>query len=169
MFDFLKKSTCEGSNNTRKPWIILLGATLGILLLLFSGKSSTKKSTSDTTLPVTQQQEISEYQTYLENRIVSICESVEGVGKVSAIVTLSGGFEAVYATEVTASGEDYVILGSGSNASGLLLLQKTPEIVGIGIVCSGAESIAVRTELISLVSASFHLPTNRIYVTEAKK
>ena len=106
---------------------------------------------------------------YLENRIVSICESVEGVEKVSAIVTLSGGFEAVYATEVTASGEDYVILGSGSNASGLLLLQKTPEIVGIGIVCSGAESIAVRTELISLVSASFHLPTNRIYVTEAKK
>lgn len=167
MFEFLKKST-TGGNGLRKPWIILLGAVMGVLLLLLGGKSNPQKNEAAIT-PKTQQNEIVEYQEYLENRVVSICESVAGVGRVHAVVTLSGGFEAVYATEPQGENESYVILGSGSAASGLLLVQKAPQVVGIGIVCSGAESSSVRGELISLVSASFHVPTNRIYVTQAKK
>lgn len=169
MFSFLKKSAADGSSAGSKPWIILLGAVLGVALLLYGGKSSLSQSAPDTASSQTRQTEIAEYQAYLEKRVKSLCESVDGVGSVSAIVTLSGGFEAVYATENAGNGEDYVILGNGKEASGLLLLQKTPQIVGIGVVCIGADTVAVRTELISLLSASFHVPTNRIYITQAKK
>ena len=168
MFDFFKKSAAPKEGSAYKPWIILLGGALGVLLLLFGGKAQAPKST-DTTTPATRQEEIAQYQNYLEERVVEICGSVNGVGKVSAIVTLSGGFESVYATELKGEDEDYVILGSGSTASGLLLQERVPQIVGIGVVCDGADSLAVRNELISLLSASFQVPSHRIYVTEAKK
>ncbi len=171
MFDFLKKNASESGDNPRRIRIVLLGATLGVLLLLFGGRGALSTNTSATSDEVmaTEQRQITEYQEYLEKRVISTCESVAGVSRVTAIVTLSGSFEAVYATEATANGEDYVVLGSGSSASGLLLVQKAPQIVGIGIVCEGAESMAVRNELISLISAGFHVSTNRIYVTQAKK
>ena len=41
------------------------------------------------------------------------------------------------------------------------------EIAGIGIVCSGGANDNVRRELISLLSATFHISSNRIYITEA--
>ena len=116
MFDLLKKSNGEREGSTRKPWIVLLGAVLGILLLLFgSGVGKAQSNTNTPQIPATQQNEMTDYQQYLEERVVSICSSVAGVGKVSAIVTLAGGFEAVYATELQKECEDYVILGNGSN------------------------------------------------------
>lgn len=170
MLGFLKRSTSGETSGASKPWIILLGGALGIVLLLFGGKISTQKSTdsprSDTP---TRQEEIAQYQSYLETRVEELCSEVNGVGHVKAIVTLSGGFESVYATELQGDGEDYVILGSGSAASGLLLQERTPQIVGIGVVCDGADNVDVRGELIALISASFHIPTNRIYIAQAKK
>ena len=62
MFEFLKKST-TGGNGLRKPWIILLGAVMGVLLLLLGGKSNPQKNEVATT-PKTQQNEIVEYQEY---------------------------------------------------------------------------------------------------------
>ena len=170
MFAFWKKSTDGAGEKSRKPWLVLLGAALGVLLLLFgSGSSLTGTGGKTAEASESKKNEIVEYQAHLEERVEELCESVAGVGNVSAVVTLAGGFELVYATELHGEDEDYVILGSGSAASGLLLQQKAPQIVGIGIVCSGAQSDAVRNELILLVSASFDLPTNRIYVAQAKK
>ena len=169
MLDFLKRFHTK-DDGTRKPWIVLLGAALGVLLLLFGGSTHLFEGTEESRTPsLTQQEELSSYQSYLEERVEEICESVVGVGNVSAIVTLAGGFESVYATEMHGEDEDYVILGSGSTASGLLLWQKAPQIVGIGIVCNGAQSESVHNELILLVSASFGVPTNRIYVAQSKK
>ena len=63
-------------------------------------------------------------------------------------------------------GEEYVILGSGSSASPIYLSRTAPEIAGIGIVCSGGANDNVKRELISLLSATFHISSNRIYITE---
>ena len=169
MLDFFKRIHNK-DDGTRKPWIVLLGAALGVLLLVFGSNTHLLGSTEESNAPsLTRQEELSSYQAYLEERVASICESVAGVGGVRAVVTLAGGFESVYATELHGEDEDYVILGSGSTASGLLLEQRAPQIVGIGIVCSNAEGEAVRNELILLISASFGVPTNRIYVAQAKK
>ena len=107
------------------------------------------------------------YQDYLEKRIKTLCESVSGVRNVTVVVTLSGSFESVYATEWPDGNEEYVILGSGSSASPIYLSRSAPEIAGIGIVCSGGANDNVRRELISLLSATFHISSNRIYITEA--
>ncbi len=73
----------------------------------------------------------------------------------------------MYATDVKEGKENYVILGNGSNASALYLTRSAPQIAGIGVVCQGGGNISIRQELLSLLSATFDVNSNRIYITEA--
>lgn len=166
MFDFLKKGAMK--ENGRLRLYLLLGCgLLGILLIVF-GSSGKKVEQSNTEKPYsTAEDELIIYQDYLEQRIKTLCESVSGVRNVTVVVTLSGTFESVYATEWPDGNEEYVILGSGSSASPIYLSRSAPEIAGIGIVCSGGANDNVRRELISLLSATFHISSNRIYIAEA--
>ncbi len=167
MFSFWKNDA-EGGRGGRF-WILLLMGVIGVGLLLFGGAWEKKGSASTTVETTNTEEELREYQAYLEQRVKTICESVNGVSNVTVIVTLSGGFESVYATEWNGEGEAYVIVGSGANAEALLLSRATPSIEGIGVVCRGGGNDARRRELISLISAGFNLASNRIYVTEAQK
>ena len=166
MFDFLKKGSAK--ENGRLRLYLLLGCgVLGILLILFGSGTKTAEKTSTETPYSTSTDELVIYQDYLEKRIKTLCESVSGVRNVTVVVTLSGSFESVYATEWPDGQEEYVILGSGSSASPIYLSRSAPEIAGIGIVCSGGSNDNVRCELISLLSATFHISSNRIYIAEA--
>ena len=166
MFDFLKKGSLKENGKLRLYLLLGCGA-LGILLILFGSSTKTAEKTSTETPYSTSTDELVIYQDYLEKRIKTLCESVSGVRNVTVVVTLSGSFESVYATEWPDGNEEYVILGSGSSASPIYLSRSAPEIAGIGIVCSGGANDNVRRELISLLSATFHISSNRIYITEA--
>ena len=166
MFDFLKKGSLK--ENGRLRLYLLLGCgVLGILLILFGSSTKTAEKTSTETPYSTSTDELVIYQDYLEKRIKTLCESVSGVRNVTVVVTLSGSFESVYATEWPDGNEEYVSLGSGSSASPIYLSRSAPEIAGIGIVCSGGANDSIRSELISLLSATFHISSNRIYIAEA--
>ena len=169
---FSTKEGDEASRQGKTPLLLLLGvALLGVFLILFGGqigKSEKKEASADTPSAVGAQEELEAYQAYIEDRVKSLCESVKGVENVTVAVTLSGGFEEIYAKEISAEKESYVILGSGSNASALYLSRKAPEITGIGVVCRGGGNDNVRQELLSLLSAAFKVPANRIYITESK-
>ena len=166
MFDFLKKGSSTEKGKLRL-YLLLGCGVLGILLILL-GSGGKKVETSANEAPYsTATDELVIYQDYLEARIKKLCESVSGVKKVTVVVTLSGSFESVYATEWPDGNEEYVILGSGSSASPIYLSRSAPEIAGIGIVCSGGANDHIRRELIALLSATFHISSNRIYITEA--
>ena len=166
------KTDTQASEQKGKLRLILViaSALIGILLILFGGDfgSSEKEKEENNSKTLTSQEELEVYQTYLEARVKTLCESVKGVEHVTVAVTLSGNFEEVYATEQINGNEEYVIVGSGSNASALYLSRIAPEIAGIGVVCYGGGNTDIRQELLSLLSATFHVPANRIYITEAK-
>ena len=167
MFDFLKQdANGEERGGKLRLWLIVLGAAVGVALILWGGAREDETPAQEATLYSPADDELVLYQGYLEERVKAICESVEGVSNVTAIVTLRGGFSSVYATEYPNGNEEYVILGSGSNATALFLSRSAPEIAGIGIVCRGGSGSAVQKELTALISAAFHLPSNRIYITE---
>ena len=157
------------SNGRLRFLLILLGAAVGIFLLLFGDRlfQSTSKE-ADEPQPLTSQEELEAYQAYLEGRVKALCESVRGVDCVTVTVTLSGNFEDVYATETVDGNEEYVIVGSGSNARALYLTRLAPEIAGIGVVCRGGGGSDIQRELSALLSATFRVPTNRIYIAPAK-
>ncbi len=167
LFEFGK----DLSKGKWKLWLVILGAALGILLLLF-GTSNQKSEASDPkpqqTLYEPTKDEMLIYQGYLEERIKDLCQSVEGVGNATVIVMLDGGFEEVYATEGSEEKWDYVIVGSGSSAHALFLSRNAPRIAGVGVVCQGGGSASVQEELTSLLSATLHLSSNRIHISEAR-
>ena len=160
MLSFIKKSF----PTKNKLWLIVGCAVLGILLILLGNSvpQSTTKSHTDNSFD---REELLRYQEYLEERITGLCQSVAGVGSVTVIVTLEGGFEDVYATQWESGNEVYVILGSGSSASALQISRTMPQIAGVGIVCDGGSNAAVRQELTDLLAATLHLATHRIHVT----
>lgn len=150
-------------------WILAGGLVAGVLLLVFGGMSTGKSKEGKEQLPAVNDGEILSYQSMLEEKVTALVEQVAGAGKASAAVTLSGGFEYVYAQNMTDKGGNvsstYILVGSGSSESAVYLRVKTPTIAGIGIVCDGGGDAAVRREIVELLSAAFGLGSNRIYVT----
>lgn len=161
--------TGDGERSGRLRILIIVGcALLGIFLLLYGGgafHAEESKKAEAATYSVTED-ELIRYQEHLETRIRVLCESVAGVGDVRVYVSLESGYQSVYATEETESGEEYVILGSGSSATALLLGRESPKISGIGIVCSGGGNATVKQELTSLLCATFRIPSNRVYIAD---
>ena len=145
----------------------ILGAAAGLLRLLwgsFGGGVSEAASLSETA-------EIEAYCTYLEAQAVKLCESVKGVSNVTVTLTLDGGFEQVYATDRTVSGNaqsyEHVKLGSGSGAQLCAVSVSAPRVAGIGVTCRGGGNERVRAELTELLCAAFGVGANKIYITEA--
>ena len=148
----------------------MVAAALGVVLLLFGTNFEKKDAqTTSSTVYDPKEDELILYQAHLEERVKTLCESVAGVGKVTAIVTLGGGFESVYAVEEHDGYEQYVILGSGANAEALFLTRNAPPIIGIGIVCEAGGDLLIQKELTELISAAFDVSSNRIHVSAAKK
>jgi stage III sporulation protein AG len=150
--------------------VALAGILLGALLLFFGNRAGRDTSNpAPTAPPETSVPSAETYRAELESRVRSLCSRVVGVGEVEVMITLSGGFEYVYATDTRAAAggttTTYVTVGSGSGESLVYITQKPPEIVGIGVVCGGGMDPTVRQEITALLSAALGVGSNKIYVT----
>ena len=96
---------------------------------------------------------------------------MSGVKRCTVMISVKGGYKSYYASNqrVTQNGEtrdtqkEYVTVGGGDSA--LLTEQRMPEVLGVAVVCPG---INAETEyrVMSLVSALFDVPTNRISISK---
>jgi stage III sporulation protein AG len=172
-----EKSSKEGTTaNRRQRWWLVLCAVAGVALMLIGNKDWSFLHGSDKTADVEEQDPLTAYTALIEQRIASLCESVCGVDQVTVVVTLEGDFTYIYATDSESSERDgvieqhtaYVTVGSGANETTVLLTRQYPRVSGIGIVCRGGGDATVRRELLSLLSAAYGVPTNQIYIAEAK-
>ena len=111
----------------------------GILMLTFSSSFFSQKSEAkDVT-------ELAEYKKNLEEELVQICSSVRGVGKCRVMVTFERGEENVYKGSV-------------------LIESRPPKVMGVTVVCKGADSDAVRSEITDMMMALFDIGANRVSV-----
>jgi len=143
---------------------LLIILIAGIVLILVGSRMS--KNGTEKQPEAAEAVSISEYEKLLEAKIKNLCEQVEGVSGVTVALSLEGGYEYVYATD---GSDDYVLVGSGNDESGMFLAQKAPKISGIGIVCNGGGDPRIQKELLSLISAACGVGTNKIFITEAQK
>lgn len=148
-----------------------IAAIIGIGLLLIGNIVGKKNENNDAnnTANDPSYMDAEAFATSVEEKIITICREVDGVGQVRAAVTLGGGYRAIYAANSQSSANSHrnetVLTGNGSNEKALLIGYLNPEIVGIGVVCSGGNDPVIRQNIISLVSAAFNVSTNRIFVT----
>ena len=124
------------NKNLRKALIMIL---LGIILIFVS--SSFEKKEKDSQDGIT----LDEYKLRLENEIASICSDVFGVGKCRVFITLERGEQNVY---------------KGSS----VIETKPPKVLGVTVVCRGADSDYVRAELTDMLTALFDVGSNRVAI-----
>ena len=158
-----KKSIFKRLKGIKNIEIVIALILAAIVLLVFFGsfgQSSAKDNQSEYSF--------SEYVNTLQNKIETTISNIDGVGKVSIVISFAGGIEQEYAytTETvtqgsTVTGKNTLTLVSGKP---VLLKEKMPEIQGIIIVADGAGDTSVRLEIIRAVQALLKVPNGKIEV-----
>ena len=159
------------NNKYLKIISILLCGALGVFLIVGGDIFGGEKKELESAETVQSTPDADAYARDVEEKIVRLCSGLRGVSNVSAIVTLSGGYNAVYAqnSQSSAGGfrNEFVMFGT-SQKQPLLIGYTSPVIAGVGIICVGGGDEYIKREIISLVSSAFGISTNKIYVAEGQ-
>lgn len=150
----------------KKPLLPVLGALLGILLIVFGGvlPNTVRRENREEAY-----EEVNFYTDMLEKKIESLCTSIAGVTEAKVLLTLDCGTESVYAeNEQQSAGDsyrtDYLLVNDGEGEGALLVMEIYPKIRGVAVVCTGGNEGTVRQTVIELLSAALGIPTNRVKV-----
>ena len=163
----MTKNTIIPITQKKKTLLLALLALLGIVLMLFSKCGESDEGEQAQSEPSALDPAL--YAEQIEEKVEALCNKIDGVSSAHAVVTLKGGYRAIYATDAqygsSVNKSETVLIGSGSSEKALLIGYENPEIAGIGIVCSGGDDAYVRAEIISMISAAFDLGSNKIFVS----
>lgn len=162
----MRKNTINSIFGKRVTVIAFICALAGVLLVFMSNCSAKDEDGRENGIETLDPEA---YAREVEERVEELCNKIDGVSSTYAVVTLEGGYKAIYATDTQAGGssakKQTVTLGSGSGERALLLGYENPKIAGIGIVCSGGDDPICRQNIISVVGSAFDVSTNKIFVT----
>ena len=152
---------------------LYLAAAFGLVLIGISNLLiPSEKETAIKDIPLT----ISQYCESEEERLENILSYIEGVGKVSVMLTVDGTEEYIYVREEKESilqdndskssetENKYILVQNNGNKEALVKKVINPEISGVVVVCEGGETSSVREKVYNAVSVSLGIPSNRIYV-----
>ena len=153
----------------KKYKYVLLTALLGVLLLLLP--QNEKAADSGSAAPSAAENFDREA---LQNEMEDILSSLDGVGKLSLMLTVEGGGAYELAQDETASlkargeevDEETVVLGSGTSAEVVVTHSRYPRFVGALIVCEGGDRADVQLKVTQAVSALTGLSSERISVVK---
>ena len=159
----------------KKRALAVLLCAAAVVLLILSGRIEKKPAVQTQTEP-----DAAEYTQTLETRLASLIAAMDGAGKTKVLVTLKSGMETVYARDDkleneksadsvrTESEQAYVLLGSGSDETGLELKTVAPQIQGVAVVCEGAELPQVRQRITETVTAALGIGAAHVSVVKMK-
>lgn len=163
----------EYISDNKKNLFLLIGVII-IFIFLVIGNSSEKTesgSVETTTQPAVLS--INEIQKETETELEELIRNVVHTDNVKVMVTLGSSGEYVYAEnsrnenngEKTLQDNEIVIYESEKgNDEGLIVSVKSPEILGVAVVCDGGNSSVVRAEITELVTSLFGIGADRVYV-----
>ena len=161
----MSKNTILSFLRSKKIYLLAALIFVGIIIIVVGKR---EPQISEDVKSSIEELDPSQYSEMLESRIEELCNRVDGVSGAYAVVTLKGGYQAIYAIDSqsgnTSSKNQTVVIGSGSGERAILEGYSYPEIAGIGIVCRGGDSYDVKNKIVSLVSSAFDISANKIFV-----
>ena len=143
-------------------WILLGGALLGVVLLLFGSLSAETEVSEEPDALSGREVELAEYEQRLEAELEALIESVSGVGDAHVMITFECGYTVRYAKDREG---DAATVGSGSSEEALFSCVVPPTVSGVGVVCRGGSNPQVREVLSELICAAIGISSNRVYIT----
>ena len=130
---------------------------------------------------------LQEYKYQLEEETEEFLREIDGVGNVKVMISLESGEETIYAqkekttadnTSASVSKEtqtrknsyenEYVIVGKSGQEEALVEKTMQPVIMGVAVVCSGADDIMVVSAVTNSLSVVLNIPTHKICVTKMR-
>ena len=161
----MSKNTILSFLRSKKIYLLAALIFVGIIIIVVGKR---EPQISEDVKSSIEELDPSQYSEMLEARIEELCNRVDGVSGAYGVVTLKGGYQAIYAIDSqsgnTSSKNQTVVIGSGSGERAILEGYSYPEIAGIGIVCRGGDSYDVKNKIVSLVSSAFDISANKIFV-----
>jgi hypothetical protein len=143
-------------------WLLVGGALLGVLLLLFGGAHADEGERQEADTVHGRVAELSLYEAQLEKEIKVLCEAVSGVGDTDVMVTFDGGYSVCY---VERGEEGLATVGAGSSERAVFRRVSPPAVRGVGIVCRGGSRPDVQARLVELVSTALGISSSCVYIT----
>lgn len=157
-----------GGDKRLLNWIVIAGISGMVLIALSEWLPDPQ------TEAVTKQEEpaastVSDYEADLEQRLEALICQVDGAGAARVMVTLSTSEYIVYATdsETHADGssrQEHLLLDEKAEEPALVETTRTPEIQGVAVLCTGAESPDVQAKVTQIVQVLTGIGANRITV-----
>ncbi len=168
IIDYIKKVNLDKKTLT----IVAIGFIVIIILFVSEIDFSTEESAEVT--PISDE----EYCVYLESKIKTFIEKIDGAGKTEVIITLSETTEYIYATDDkdvrknnsnsddATIEKDYVIIESNNNDVGLLIKTIEPKIRGVAVSCEGGDNVKVQEQIYSTIEALLNINTSNISINK---
>ncbi len=155
--------------------VICIGIMGALMLMLLGSYSDTDDinktgNVEETTKSVVSS--IDEIEKKLESKLTEIISEIEGVGEVSVIVTVASSDSYIFAeniksdndTDSFSSDREIIIYKGKDGDDGLKIGIRSPDVLGVAVVCQGAASSVVKSEITCLVTSLFGIGSDRVYV-----
>lgn len=153
------------SNKKIQLVLIIFIALVFCFFLFYDGKSKSIDNIST-------YNEIDQYVFSLEKKLSNNLSKVEGVGKVSCVITIESGMETVLAmkttTTNTSSGTEIIETPIIVNGKTVVLKENYPKIKGVLIVAQGAKNITVLTKIQQATISLLDVSTDKIEILAMK-
>ena len=112
------------------------------------------------------------YKTEVENSLVKILESVNGVGKVNVFVTVDGTAEEVVLKNVETKTENNIKTSIETavlvNGKPYIIKSLNPNIIGVIVVCEGADNLQVKMAITEILVTSLKVNTESVRIIKMK-
>ncbi|MBR5192793.1 MAG: hypothetical protein IKW33_05255 [Clostridia bacterium] len=159
------KKFFENIKNDRKKLVkigIILIVVLFALLIVFSSFNNNENTQVNTS---------NNYVSDLENRLSKTLSKVEGAGNVYVVITVESGMETVLASETVKTEENGKITTTSKpilvGGKTVVIKENFPKIIGVVIVCQGANNISVYTKIEQATASLLNIDTKKIEILKA--
>lgn len=148
---------------------VLLILALGFVLMAIPEREEQPQSTAPTETQVTEKG--------IADQLEEILTQIEGVGKVSVLLTEATGAETLYQTDEDSSAsedsqslriETVIISDSDRGEQGLVRRVNPPTYLGAIVVCQGADRPSIQLAVVEAVANATGISADRITVLKMK-
>ena len=158
----------------RYKYVLLVGA-VGLALLLWPQK---RESTAPAMPSPEAAEDLAAVVAQTEERIASILEEMEGVGRARVMLTVKSGGETVYAYDLSerlegesalSRQQELVTLSGSGQQSPVERMRLSPVFQGAAVVCQGGDSYAVRLQVTQVIQSLTGITTDHIVISKMKE
>lgn len=157
----------------KKKIIVIIGILL--IIIIFISEILPDKPKSEKTIDVNKSEsyELEEYEKKLKDEIFDLVKHIDGVGRVKVMVTLENSEEILYqydskvqSTQDSQDKQEEVVIvdDENGNKQALVRTKKLPKIMGIVVVCDGAEDIDVEYRIVDALTTAFNINSSNVSV-----